>query len=85
MTGYYSLKNAKVFHFLPAGGSGNFNVDLKFVTIEVVATMRSTNNSLNLRKVTNPLDDPHSTTTIPFLTLNDKHKYIHAILIRIPR
>ena len=62
MTGYYSLKNAKVFHFIPAGGSGNFNVDLKFVTIEVVATLRSTNESLNILKRTRPLDDPHSTT-----------------------
>ena len=50
MSGYYKLENAKVFHFIPAGGAGNFNVDLKLVTIEVVTTVKTTYESLNESK-----------------------------------
>ena len=46
ISGYYRLENAKVFSFIPAGGAGNFNIDLKYVTIEVVATMKTTNESI---------------------------------------
>ena len=46
MTGKYRLSNAKMFSFIPAGGDGNFNIDLKDVTIEVVATIKSTNESM---------------------------------------
>ena len=68
MTGYYSLKNAKVFHFIPAGGDGNFNVDLKYVSIEVVATMKSTNELLNLLRTPHQNNNLSSTSMNPLLT-----------------
>ena len=68
MTGYYSLKNAKVFHFIPAGGDGNFNVDLKYVSIEVVATMKSTNELLNLLRTSHQNNNSSSTSINPLLT-----------------
>ena len=68
MTGYYSLKNAKVFHFIPAGGDGNFNVDLKYVSIEVVATMKSTNELLNLLRTLHHNSNSTSASINPLLT-----------------
>jgi len=65
MTGYYSLKNAKLFHFIPAGGDGNFNVDLKYVSIEVVATMKSTEEMLNTFRKTTSSYSTDSTTVPP--------------------
>ena len=41
MSGYFSLSKAKVFGFIPAGGNGNFNIDLKDVKIGVIATIKS--------------------------------------------
>ena len=68
MTGYYSLKNAKVFHFIPAGGDGNFNVDLKYVSIEVVATMKSTNELLDLLRTSHHTKNSSSTSINPLST-----------------
>ena len=67
MTGYYSLKNAKLFHFIPAGGDGNFNVDLKYVSIEVVATMKSTEETHNIFRTTTSSYSTDSTTVAPSL------------------
>ena len=67
MTGYYSLKNAKLFHFIPAGGDGNFNVDLKYVSIEVVATMKSTEEKFDTLRTTTSGYSTDSTTVSPSL------------------
>jgi len=63
MSGYYRLENAKVFSFIPVGGNGNFNVDLKFITIEVVATLKATEESLRTLQITTPHQQPNITTT----------------------
>ena len=65
MSGYYKLENAKVFHFIPAGGAGNFNVDLKLVTIEVVTTVKTTYESLDEPKAKTNIGDPKPTIPLP--------------------
>ena len=58
MTGYYRLENAKLFHFIPAGGDGNFNIDLKYMTIEVIFTLKSTNTPLILSRMNSKMNNP---------------------------
>ena len=70
MTGYYSLKNAKVFHFIPAGGDGNFNVDLKYVSIEVVATIKAAKEFFDIYGAITNKDTTNSTTAAPSLISN---------------
>ena len=70
MTGYYRLENAKIFSFIPAGGNGTFNVDLKFITIEVVATIKATEESLKMLKTTTPRPPPDISATSPTLLSN---------------
>ncbi len=41
MTGVYSLKRALLFGFLPAGGTGSFNIDLKDITVGLIVTLRN--------------------------------------------
>ena len=67
MSGYYRLENAKIFSFIPAGGNGNFNVDLKFITIEVVATIKATEESLKTPPTTTPYYPPDISTASPTL------------------
>ena len=62
MTGYYRLENAKLFHFIPAGGDGNFNIDLKYMTIEVIFTLKSTHTPLILSRITSKMNNPENAT-----------------------
>ena len=66
MTGYYRLENAKLFHFIPAGGDGNFNIDLKFMTIEVIFTLKSTNTPLILSQMNSKMNNPGKGTVDSF-------------------
>jgi len=47
MSGYYKMSRAKLFGFIPAGGSGDFNVDLKDVTVKLIVTLRAVNNTIS--------------------------------------
>jgi len=42
VTGFYKLRNAYLFTFIPAGGSGDFNVDLKDVRVSLAVILRNT-------------------------------------------
>merc|ERR1719370_396886 len=42
VTGFYKLRNAYLFTFIPAGGSGDFNVDLKDVRVSLAVILRHT-------------------------------------------
>ncbi len=41
MTGTYNLRRALLFGFIPSGGSGSFNIDLKGVTVGLIVTLRT--------------------------------------------
>ena len=66
MTGYYRLENAKLFHFIPAGGDGNFNIDLKYMTIEVIFTLKSTNTPLILSRMNAEMNNSEKATVDSF-------------------
>ena len=66
MTGYYRLENAKLFHFIPAGGDGNFNIDLKYMTIEVILTLKSTNTPLILSQMNSKMNNLEKATVDSF-------------------
>ena len=85
MTGYYSLKNAKLFHFIPAGGDGNFNVDLKYVSIEVVATMKSSEERFDTFRTTTSRYSSDSTTVSPSLTPKNTSSAISSVSSLIPK
>jgi len=42
MSGYYKLRKAYLFTFIPAGGSGDFNVDLRDVRVALTVVLRNT-------------------------------------------
>eukprot|EP00091_Calanus_sinicus_P001015 TRINITY_DN10973_c0_g1_i2.p2 TRINITY_DN10973_c0_g1~~TRINITY_DN10973_c0_g1_i2.p2 ORF type:complete len:111 (+),score=28.60 TRINITY_DN10973_c0_g1_i2:153-485(+) len=42
MSGYYKLRKAYLFTFIPAGGSGDFNVDLRDVRVSLTVVLRNT-------------------------------------------
>jgi len=42
VSGFYKLRNAYLFTFIPAGGSGDFNVDLKDVRVSLAVILRHT-------------------------------------------
>jgi len=42
LSGFYKLRNAYLFTFIPAGGSGDFNVDLKDVRVSLAVILRNT-------------------------------------------
>lgn len=42
MSGYYKLRKAYLFTFIPAGGSGDFNVDLRDVMVALTVVLRNT-------------------------------------------
>lgn len=41
MSGYYKLRKAYLFTFIPAGGSGDFNVDLRDVRVSLTVVLRN--------------------------------------------
>ncbi len=48
MTGHYQVKRALLFGFIPAGSSGDFNIDLKRVDVAAVATLNVGNDGLSV-------------------------------------
>jgi len=50
MSGYYKLRKAYLFTFIPAGGSGDFNVDLRDVRVSLVVVLRNTQAGLAMEQ-----------------------------------
>jgi len=46
MSGFYKLRKAYLFTFIPAGGSGDFNVDLRDVRVALTVVLRNTQQGL---------------------------------------
>jgi len=46
MSGYYKLRKAYLFTFIPAGGSGDFNVDLRDVRVALTVMLKNTTDGL---------------------------------------
>jgi len=85
MTGYYSLKNAKLFHFIPAGGDGNFNVDLKYVSIEVIATMKASEENFDTFRTTTSRYSTDSTAVSPLVSPKNKSTIISSVSSLVPK
>jgi len=48
MSGFYKLRRAYLFTFIPAGGSGDFNVDLRNVRVSLLVHLKNTNEGLTM-------------------------------------
>eukprot|EP00092_Neocalanus_flemingeri_P026595 GFUD01028824.1.p1 GENE.GFUD01028824.1~~GFUD01028824.1.p1 ORF type:complete len:560 (+),score=164.45 GFUD01028824.1:83-1762(+) len=46
MSGFYKLRKAYLFTFIPAGGSGDFNVDLRDVKVSLTVVLKNTQQGL---------------------------------------
>jgi len=48
MSGFYYLRNAYLFTFIPAGGSGDFNVDLRDVRVALTVVLKNNMDELTM-------------------------------------